>query len=374
MLFNKNNDGSEELHALVGTFYASNKFSMIKAELVSAENELAHIVGPDVLQRAAKSYQDGTDSEFVDVVRMPVALLAISRWSKLLDVSHEDTGRKRKLDDNEKMPFEWMIDRDDMAMKERYFRSLDTLYRYLEENDVAEWRKSAVRRLQEESIVKTIADFEAVYPIEHSYYVFYLMQSLIVESQKLDVKKIFGDAWRMVTDNSPDEGLLYLAQRMTVLTAVIKAVKRWSIAVFPLEIARRFSPTYQGNRENRAGRKVAGVTNKSIGRAVKRVSRLALWQKNLIMMWFSACLRYLQNGTVIIDGENVNMGLLFSKDEGTGSGSLGYSWNDLLIEVSKDQTIGTMERVDEEPLFSIFSIMWHNYKESKRNEKISKAR
>ena len=34
--------------------------------------------------------------------------------------------------------------------------------------------------------------------------------------------------------------------------AVVKAVERWSLAAFPLEIARRFSPSYQGNRESSA--------------------------------------------------------------------------------------------------------------------------
>lgn len=252
MLFNRNNRGSEELNTLVGTFYASNQFSMIRGELVSAENELAQSVGADVIRRAERAYNAGEDTDFVDAVRLPIALLAISRWSRLMDVSHEDTGRKKKLDDNEKMPFEWMIDRDDMAMRERYYRSLDAMYRYLEENGVEEWRKSQLRRLQKESIVKSIDEFEAVYPIEHSHYVFYLMLSLVVEAQKIDVRKVFGDAWELVTCDCPDEELLYLAQRLTVMIAVIKAVNRWSVSVFPLEIARRFSPTYQGNRQNRA--------------------------------------------------------------------------------------------------------------------------
>ncbi len=126
--------------------------------------------------------------------------------------------------------------------------------------------------------------------------------------------------------------------------------------------------------ENRAGRYVRNVTNNSVKRDIMRASRIPVWQKTLIMMWFSSCLRYLQNGTVIIDGEKIDMGLLFAKDEDSRSGVMGYSWNDLLIEIAKEHSVGNIERVDDEPLFSIFSIMWHNYKERKRNEKISKTR
>lgn len=125
-------------------------------------------------------------------------------------------------------------------------------------------------------------------------------------------------------------------------------------------------------KANRAGRRVPAVTQANIDRHRRRVSRLPLWQKTLIMMWFSTCLKYLQEGFVVIDGETVEMAALFSGSSETDG--LGYSWNDLLIEISKEQTLGNMDRVEEEPLFSILSIMWHNYKDSKRNEKISKAR
>ena len=47
---------------------------------------------------------------------------------------------------------------------------------------------------------------------------------------------------------------------------------------------------------------------------------------------------------------------------------------DLLVELAKEQSLGAMEQVDEQPLFTIFSVMWHNYKESKRYEQIVKSR
>lgn len=252
MLFNRDNKGSEELSRLVGTFYASNNFSTIEGELVAAENEIAHLVGSGVMKSVSDKYNAYEDDDIIDAVRLPVALLAVSRWSKQTDVSHEDSGRKKKLDDNEKMPFEWMIDRDDRAMRERYYRALDAMYEYLEAHGVEQWRRSPVRMLQEECIVRSLDDFEMIYPIEHSHYVFYLMVGLMVETQRLDVRKLFGDKWSLVISSEPDRDLLYVARMLVVLITVAKAVKRWSISVFPLEIARRFSPSYQGNRQTKA--------------------------------------------------------------------------------------------------------------------------
>lgn len=125
-------------------------------------------------------------------------------------------------------------------------------------------------------------------------------------------------------------------------------------------------------RPNRCGRYVKEVDNASFAKDVKRAARMKNWQKNLIMMWFAACLHHLQNNTVIINGESVDMGLLFSSDSKTTSG-VAYSWNDLLVQIARDGSIGCMERVDQEPLFSIFGLMWSNYKENKRYENRTKT-
>ena len=78
---------------------------------------------------------------------------------------------------------------------------------------------------------------------------------------------------------------------------------------------------------------------------------------------------------VCIDGEIIDMRLLFSGD-GEPSGP-SFGWSDLLVEIAKEQSLGTMEQVEEQPLFTIIGIMWHNYKERKRyeqNVKNNKAR
>ena len=180
-----------------------------------------------------------------------MACLALMRYAKLSSVSHESTGRKVKIDDNERSPYEWQIDRDDRAMRERYFRALDALYTYLETSGNENWKASAKRTMIGESIVRNIQEFEAVYPIDGSYYVYYLLQALVIERQRAVIEPFAGDKWASITDDSAEPRALSLARRAAILSAVIVAGTRWSLEVFPIEIARRFSPTYQGNKSNR---------------------------------------------------------------------------------------------------------------------------
>ena len=127
----------------------------------------------------------------------------------------------------------------------------------------------------------------------------------------------------------------------------------------------------RSQRANRAGRKVAGIDNRNASRHIRRARKLQPWRKNLIMMWFSNCLRYLQNGTIEIDGESVELAALFTGDGKTTG--ISFGWNDMLVELAKENTIGNIDRVDEEPLMSVLAIMWHNYKERRRDEQIAKA-
>lgn len=270
MLFDKKNGGSSELAELTGQWYASTPYRLIGSEIDFAKREVASLVGSDVVSAAESEYESGqAASGFVNAVRLPIAFLAISRYAALSVVSHEGTGRKVKMDDNEKMPFEWMIDRDDRAMKERYYRAMDSLYEYLDDNKVKAWVSSGMKKALSESIVPSLTEFERVYPIDGSYYVYYKLQRLVIEAQKIELEPFFGDAWKDIRSN---DHLLYLARSYAILRAVTMAASRWSLEVFPLEIAKRFSVSYQGNRESSAA--VSGEIDWYLGKLEKQIKDL----------------------------------------------------------------------------------------------------
>ena len=86
-------------------------------------------------------------------------------------------------------------------------------------------------------------------------------------------------------------------------------------------------------KANRAGRMVPDVDQRNARGHIHRASRLKGWQKNLVMMWFAACLKYLQSGVLEINGEEVDLSKLFAGDE--KSSGISFGWNDLLVEDRK---------------------------------------
>lgn len=261
MIFNKDGNGSDELYKLSGTFQASTDFNAIVSEIESAQAEVSDIVGREVVNEAetvyAKENPTAEETSFLQAVQRAVAFLAISRYARLTGLSHGDTGRKIKTDENEKIPFEWMIDRDDREMRERWYRAMDALFSMLEASASGKsweeaWKKSDARNLALSLIVKNLREVERVYPLERSRYTFHLLAPVIREVQDTRLRDIIGaERLQQLIDGSEAvANIRSQAIRFTVLLAVATAVKRWSLEVFPLSVARRFSPSYQGNRES----------------------------------------------------------------------------------------------------------------------------
>ena len=257
MLFNKDNNGSTELYELSGIFQASTRFLSIAAEIDAATREVSAIVGRELIASVEKIYAKNVptpdEKVLLDMLRRPIAYLAIGMHAKLSGISHGETGRKNKVDDNEKIAFQWQIDRDDQELRERYIRSLDTLVSYLTFTGNAEWNASATAKLAAGSIVKDIAQLEAVYPIEHSWYTFYMLLPLIIEAQGSRITALVGESrMEALVAGTESEAIASPARRAAILRALITAAERWSLSVFPVAVARQFAPSYQGAKEKSA--------------------------------------------------------------------------------------------------------------------------
>lgn len=248
MLFNKSGKGSLEIYEIAGNFPASTPFESIKNEVLDAEKIVGDLVGTEIMKAAQAAYDNENQKEgkqLIDAIRRPVACLAVQMHSQLSGVSHGEGGRKIKVDENEKIPFEWMIDRDDKAMKERYYRALDGLFHFLSQEENRElWDKCPLSATLSSCIVRSVSQFETIYPIDGSHYTFYKILPLMIEAQ---------DSLQSKTGWNPEQmSANKKAVKYVVLSALATALKRWSIVIFPQSIARQFAPSYQGNRETSA--------------------------------------------------------------------------------------------------------------------------
>ena len=255
MLFNKDNKGNEELKSLIGWIYKSNNFANIETDIKLAEEEIIKLIGKDVYDRADNYYNgsgsgsgsgssDTLNDQLVEHIQLPVALIAYESFMRNADVSHEDTGRKVKIDaENEKLPWEWMLVRDEEAILEKANKMIDRLIAFLEENedDIPEWKDSTQQATAREMFLQNAEQFDEYFPINKSraFYLRILPFMKQVENTRIKpalTSSLFNELKTAIKDNnvsSDQEDLLILIRTAIAPLVMAKAVKLLSLEVLP---------------------------------------------------------------------------------------------------------------------------------------------
>lgn len=285
-----NQKAAEEVRNLTGSYYANNNFEKLKTDWILAQEQIQKLVGKEVITRALAYYhsesyaafgngsgsgsEDQIDNTLTYYLQVAIAYLATFTYYQSNMVSHEDAGRKVKIDSaNEKMAWEWMLDRDDAAQLQKIYGTQDRLLNWLEETNISEWLESSQRIATRELFVNTTAIFQLAYPIDQSPRFYYTITPFIREIQTKLIKKSLSPAtyttllnyWKdfqtvedgsgsgsgglegVVSDEFLDD-LLQLVQTCIPLATMIIAVKRLKLSALPYGVVQQFNSQFQSRR------------------------------------------------------------------------------------------------------------------------------
>ena len=256
MLFNKNDTGTDELKKHLGFLFKSNKFENIETDLMLAEESIIEYIGQPVYALAQTHY-DSDDYEkaaptaiqarrtnLVHHIQLPVALFAYFAYAPHSDISHEDSGRKVQIDPTrEKLPWEWMIERDNNAVLNKAHKTTDRLIAFLEkeEANITEWKDSDAQKAARRLFIKNAMAFDKICPIEKSRRFFIKIIPFIDEVERDQIKPVltpdvFDDIKTAIQEGTTykdDEDILGMIQVPTALLAMSIAITRLSVEVMP---------------------------------------------------------------------------------------------------------------------------------------------
>jgi len=286
MLWNKDGNGTAELKTYIGFLYASNNFNNIATDINLAEEEIKEIIGTPVYNLAHDHYysdnynseDSGSGSasgsgsgsgsgasndlldELIGRIRLPVALLAYKSFSENADLSHEDTGRKIKIDpENEKPAFEWMLERDDAATLRKANKNIDRLIAFLEEHEdsISEWKNSEAQQTARSLFINTAKQFNEYYPIDNSRMFYIKILPFIKEAERVSVKPVitpdlFDEIKNEIkSDNlsTTNTDILEYIRYALSLQSMFIAVKRLAIEVLPESLVRDYINRLNMSRE-----------------------------------------------------------------------------------------------------------------------------
>lgn len=236
---------NKHLRELTSSWYASNDFERIKQDLELETEELAKIIGDDIIELANtianKSATTEDEKKLHNRVALPIALMAVFRFSQSNIVAHDQSSRIVKVNaENEKMPWEWMLDRDDAAHLSKAQRAIDRLIDFLDKSNLYEWKESDQRKAAKQLFVNNTAIFAEYYPVVNSARFYYLAMPLLKEIQVTRIKDALGTDYKILLEavqagstTEAQEELLDLVRRAQVLATIALAVRRLNVQVLP---------------------------------------------------------------------------------------------------------------------------------------------
>lgn len=228
MIFNRADNGSEELRQATGSFYANADFDKIAALVEQVQGEVAKQIGTEVMASIDADYNDGKDSELIHAAQRTVGYMATIRYFRLNDISHETDGRKVKMDgENERRPFEWQLERDDQMHMEEYYNAFDHLVTLLMDDET--FQAGTLYQRISALLVDSASALEWATGIEVSAHLFLRLVPLLHEAQ-MYVQKSYGE---QPLSGIADETLKFLAQCAIGHRALALFVRRTEMKALP---------------------------------------------------------------------------------------------------------------------------------------------
>lgn len=258
------NNPDHELKELIGHIDKDIKFENHKTDIKSATRQIIKIIGRPVYDAAVASYEAVDpavpDLELINAIRLPIAFDGYKSSANSSDISHSNNGRRIRTDDYNKVPFQWMLDRDNTNFERKYYRSIDELIEYLDEHS-DEWKASDAFKQSQRYFVRSVDDFNDRFPIDSRLLMLKLQPAFKrcerryilprVNSEIFDAIKTKQKAGEALSD--PETDLVELIKDACIYFALAWAMKVLRVTLFPEGVLQ----SYISDRNSTVSRKVS---------------------------------------------------------------------------------------------------------------------
>jgi hypothetical protein len=216
MIFNKNDNGGEELRDILGFIDADSNFSKWKTWINLSVRQVTALTGTEVYAVADAHYnsthykyvaqENVTPTELTDPklseitewkkldelvakFQLPNALFAYVRLLPSLDAGHSNSGRKKIVGSEERALTAVEAYKDETNILNLGYEALEDLLSYLEINAIPTWLTSETRKSTANLLVPTLEIFNEKFKIG-SARLFYTLVPMLREVQDLQVVSV----------------------------------------------------------------------------------------------------------------------------------------------------------------------------------------
>ena len=238
----------------VPTVEANVTFKELNASSMAAKKQITNILTDNVFASVA-----GTDGVNKNWLRTAIANCTMSR-QLIFDVT-----RNRKTGTD---VYKYELEAMRRAFVENYYNAVDTLIASLEESQDQDWLATSYYNLLTDLPIKTMEQFDSLYPIDKSYLFFF--RTIPFQQEVADD---YVDYISKVAGNEPLKRKLH---RAIAKLTVAKALVQFDILEFPVTIRNLFSDTNSSRNGAKEQERLLAMSKELIAEAEKAISDVDL--------------------------------------------------------------------------------------------------
>lgn len=242
MIFDKNSNGTAELVEALGMIDSATDFSKWKPYIPLSVRRLTSIVGPEVYENTLEYYHSDepnpeTEEKYKILLLMVQQSVALFTWLKIiptLDAQHGNTGRQKRMGENEKGLTAIQEYKDETNILNLAYESVDALIAYLDKEKFDFWLSSEKKKAINQLLIRSKADFDIYYMIG-SHRLFLTLVPIIREMQDRYIIPIITRSRyeQLLSGDELSEGFIDAVCRPLALLTMQKAVERLPVEVLP---------------------------------------------------------------------------------------------------------------------------------------------
>lgn len=247
LLFTTGTGFSKELKNAIGFIDSDIPEIKIKPDIRTATRELINVIGNTTYAAIVANYKlpDGDedrDDTLTEFAQSAVGIPAYALFAPANDLGHSPNGRKMRVSDDEKTPFEWMMARDDDNLQQRGMRAIDQLIKYMD-GSFDPWKESDAYKESYKLFIRSTEEFNEHYQIDSRLLLLKLKPGINNCEKREIVPRIGNDLYKVlkekrldpVKDPFTDDEMLLLSyiQEACVFYALAWGIPRLQINLFP---------------------------------------------------------------------------------------------------------------------------------------------
>jgi hypothetical protein len=241
-IFDKDNNGTAELVEALGMIDAGTDFSKWKPYIPLSVRRLTTIVGPEVYDKTLEFYHSAkaeseTEEKYKTLLLMMQQSVALFTWLKIiptLDAQHGNTGRQKRLGENEKGLTAIQEYKDEINILNLAYESVDALIAFLDKEEFDFWMNSEKKKAINQLLIRSKEEFDIYYTIG-SHRLFLTLAPIIREMQDRYIIPIITRKRyeQSLSGDEPGEGFIDAVCRPLALLTMQKAIERLPVEVLP---------------------------------------------------------------------------------------------------------------------------------------------